>query len=515
LPFEREGPSVPASKANRHGMTTRGRSKSSETEASPLSGFACRNGQPSLVFGQRADGSIAHISEVPRGKECGCVCPACGIPLVARQGQVRDHHFGHLGAQDGRPCSTGPETALHMFAKELLARELRLTLPPVQLEDGGETWSKSPGGNYTFDRAILEHRLGNIIPDVIVTREGRDLIVEFAVTNECGPEKIARIQELDLAAVEIRLSDLRADVSKEEVEKGILDTCRRKWLHNPLFREGAAALDARRAERDRRLAELAARAASGADRRKDLPRLRTEKIRKLATDIIGQLPEHETRTFDLDAWFWRALPGRSYSMAEAVEFDLGPYTSVMSELASLLWNIRLEPLLDPDLMGLPLQAELERAVEGRRQEEELREVERRERPFRAARDRADRILQEAWAAGVDGDRWAHAKLGALGGRSPSEVAYDSDEGLDAALALLAPLARQHDIEMRREQAVAQAREGFRKVAAKVYQGQHLELFMRASHPALGRKSPNDYCVDEVSMNRCIEATLPAAKRRRW
>ena len=76
------------------------------------------------------------------------------------------------------------------------------------------------------------------------------------------------------------------------------------------------------------------------------------------------------------------------------------------------------------------------------------------------------------------------------------------------------LARQRELELRRAQAVAQAQEGCRKAAAKFLQGQHLELFMKASHPALGRKSPNDYCVDEVSMNRCIEATLPAAKRRR-
>ncbi len=451
---------------------------------------------------------------------------------MARQGQVRDHHFGHLGTSDGMPCTTGPETALHMFAKELLARELRLTLPPVQVDDGGQTWSKFSGDNYTFDSAILEHKLGGIIPDVVVTREGQDLIVEFVVTHECGPEKIAKIQELDVAAVEIYLSDLTADASKEEIEKGILDTCRRKWLHNPIFRENAAALNA-------------TRMALGDYRKRESSRLRTEKIRELATKIIKELPDNETKAFDLDAWFSRPLPGRGYSMAQAIEFDIGPYSSVISELASLLWKIRLEPSPQSDFMGLPLQAELERAletqkqeeelpieralerqrreedlrveraVERQRQDEELRETKRREGPLRIARDRADRLLQEAWAAiGADADQWVHTKLEDLGGMSPSEAACESDEGFGAALAVLKRLVRQHGPEMRRAQAAAQAREGCRKAASKVYQGQHLELFMKASHPALGRKSPNDYCVDEVSMNRCIEATLPAAKRRR-
>jgi hypothetical protein len=144
-----------------------------------------------------------------------------------------------------------------MFAKDLLARELRLTLPPAHRDSRGHTRSKFPGGNYTFDTAILENKLGDIIPDVIVTREGLDLIVEFVVTHECGPEKIAKIQELDVAAVEIYLSDLMADASKGEIEKGILDTCRRKWLHNPLIEEDVAAVDVIHIEQDRGMAEPA------------------------------------------------------------------------------------------------------------------------------------------------------------------------------------------------------------------------------------------------------------------
>ena len=39
------------------------------------------------------EGKLLHISEVPRGLACGCVCPACGDRLVARQGPLREHHF--------------------------------------------------------------------------------------------------------------------------------------------------------------------------------------------------------------------------------------------------------------------------------------------------------------------------------------------------------------------------------------------------------------------------------------
>ncbi|WP_414476433.1 hypothetical protein [Microvirga sp. M2] len=232
------------------------------TEPSPLSGFACRDGRESLVFGERPDGSIAYISEVARGIACECRCPACGTPLVARKREVK-HHFGHYGAADERPCKTGPETALHKFAKDILARRLQLFLPTLDLFNGKDRWVGFEGRTYEFDAAVLEDRLGSIVPDVIVRKGDRDLLVEFAVTHECGPEKINQIKGMDLSAIEIDLSGIDPEIeSREGLERAILDTAPRKWLHNPKLRDGHAALDALRNQRagqlDRRAAALRA-----------------------------------------------------------------------------------------------------------------------------------------------------------------------------------------------------------------------------------------------------------------
>jgi hypothetical protein len=59
---------------------------STAAEVFPLTEFACRDGRESLVFGERADGTMAHVSEVSSGLECNCVCPGCGTRLVARKG---------------------------------------------------------------------------------------------------------------------------------------------------------------------------------------------------------------------------------------------------------------------------------------------------------------------------------------------------------------------------------------------------------------------------------------------
>lgn len=240
-----------------------------EAAPAPLSGFACRDGAESLVLGERDDGSIVHISEVPSGRACLCVCPGCAAPLVARKGRVNDHHFAHAGSADGSPCRTGPETALHKFAKEILGRRLHLTLPALALEEEGDRWIRYGGGVHAFDAAILERRLGDIVPDVIVRRGDRDLLVEFAVTHACEPAKIERIRDLDVAAVEIDLSKVPRDAGRAELEAAILGSAPRAWLHNPLLAEGRAELGRRRRARADALArrgrDVAAAYASALD----------------------------------------------------------------------------------------------------------------------------------------------------------------------------------------------------------------------------------------------------------
>jgi hypothetical protein len=224
----------------------------------PLTGFACRDGRESLVFGERTDGTIAHISEVSSGLGCNCVCPGCGTRLVARKGDKKDHHFGHYGIEDGRLCQTGPETALHKFAKEVLALRLELDLPPLVIGRGPSTWVGYPGGTYGFDAALLESKLGEIVPDVIVRKGERHLLVEFVVTHACDEAKIARIVAMDVAAIEIDLSGLSRDTSRADLEQAILTTAHRKWLHNPKLRTEQAERERRTGERDRILVRAAA-----------------------------------------------------------------------------------------------------------------------------------------------------------------------------------------------------------------------------------------------------------------
>src|ERR1035438_10118103 len=67
-----------------------------------------------LPFAVRGD-KIIHVSEVKSGRQSECVCPGCETPLIARKGELRQHHFAH---DSGTSCSE--ESALHWFGKHLL-----------------------------------------------------------------------------------------------------------------------------------------------------------------------------------------------------------------------------------------------------------------------------------------------------------------------------------------------------------------------------------------------------------
>lgn len=85
-----------------------------------------------LPYGLK-DGKLVHISEVDKGKKCGCVCPACDSPLIAKKGEKTIHHFAH---DKKYICNNGVETALHIAAKDMLEKEKRIHLPTVKVFEG-------------------------------------------------------------------------------------------------------------------------------------------------------------------------------------------------------------------------------------------------------------------------------------------------------------------------------------------------------------------------------------------
>jgi len=171
---------------------------SASTSASRCSPLRDRGGAL-LPFGEASDGRLVRASAVPAGLACGCSCPGCGAPLLARRGGRRAAHFAHATR---RACAAAYETVLHRLAKQLVAGGAALHLPAVMAEHDGRRRLVRPAATVRPEAATLEPGLDGLRPDILATVAGQALLVEVAVTHPCGPGKLALIRERRLAAVE-------------------------------------------------------------------------------------------------------------------------------------------------------------------------------------------------------------------------------------------------------------------------------------------------------------------------
>ena len=182
-----------------------------------------------LSFGLR-DGELLHISEVPRGLACGCVCPACGDRLVARQGPIREHHFAHAVGHD---CRTAVETALHLATKEILANRKEIVLPSVEIKFRHRSQAIAEEQRFQLTSVAVEQRLTDFVPDVIAHVKNRPLLIEVRVTHGVEPEKLARIRSLNLSTLEIDLSAAPRDLALKDLEKLVVGPgTHKRWIHN-------------------------------------------------------------------------------------------------------------------------------------------------------------------------------------------------------------------------------------------------------------------------------------------
>ena len=197
---------------------------------------------PKLTWAFGANGEITHISEAENGLECECTCPVCGGALIARQGEVREHHFAHAKEDSGEECRHAPETALHLAAKAILEARKEIMLPVIKTSSGYADPEShmgrydpelAPPKRWPIESVTVEQRLGSIIPDLICKIDDRELLVEITVTHGVGRDKRKRIRSLGVSCLEIDLSSIGHDLPREELEKVVVDDIAyKRWLYN-------------------------------------------------------------------------------------------------------------------------------------------------------------------------------------------------------------------------------------------------------------------------------------------
>jgi hypothetical protein len=85
-----------------------------------------------------------------------------------------------------------------------------------------------------IDHVAIECRTGNVVPDVVVTSAGFQLLIEIAVTHPCDRVKLRALRRSNLATLEIKLSEEDAWLSREQLQGKLADGLQGKhWLFHP------------------------------------------------------------------------------------------------------------------------------------------------------------------------------------------------------------------------------------------------------------------------------------------
>ncbi len=191
------------------------------------------------------DGVLTHVLNVPNGKECGCLCPKCFEPLVAKaniktEKYKKEPHFAHSSGSD---CSGAYESALHLLAKKILKETKQIQLPDFHFDYN----SRNQHSIYKslkiidFEEVVDEQRLKTgeefIVADVECRRGEKKLFVEFAHTHFVDSDKKRKIKNGSFPFIEIDLSD---QILKESSIKDFLLSKSPKiyWIANPVLDKG-------------------------------------------------------------------------------------------------------------------------------------------------------------------------------------------------------------------------------------------------------------------------------------
>lgn len=185
------------------------------------------------LFALHTSNRFVHVTEVERGLACDCHCAVCGEVVLARQGDVREHHFAH--SSNAEPCASSYESDLHRFAKRVIVEAGGLVVPVTA------GISTTLGFGARLEPSLLlactdveeEVTVQDLRPDLLAaTTAGVLVAIEIAYSSFCDAAKRQTYERLQLPALEI---DLRSFTPTAfdfgQVKRAILaDTEGKTWL---------------------------------------------------------------------------------------------------------------------------------------------------------------------------------------------------------------------------------------------------------------------------------------------
>ncbi|NEI50494.1 hypothetical protein GR217_22685 [Rhizobium leguminosarum] len=261
---------------------------------------------------------------------------------------------------------------------------------------------------------------------------------------------------------------------------------------------------------------------SKAARERSRPTVRRQELDDSLEEIRDLMVPGDEGWVDADAWLDDRAGELGTTVANLLQQDDGRFDHLMGTLKKIRTSIMMmqrfqqdEP--PEDMAGLPLERFFLRLQIARFDAQEHAEKERDDHLRREAEDRVSEALQAANWVVSDPITWLDTVRPDSGGKTPRELAADSLVGLGKVLGDIAKIRALRTEEQRAENLKTTALDKLRAEVARVLPRQdHADLWIRQSRPQLDGARPQDFCVDDSTLVRCLDllAETQATKKRR-
>ncbi len=180
---------------------------------------------PPLTHALNEQGELKYVRDVPQGDECGCICPKCHEPLIAKHclNEGKIPHFAH---KSDSVCIGAQMSALHLLAQQIIKESKSVIVPKynIIIEQPLE-----------FVDVTLENQeeWKTIRPDIVgTTKDGLKWAIEIYYTNKIDRIKEEKIKNLGVICLEIDITGQ----TYESLENFLLNTpYNRGWINNPYY----------------------------------------------------------------------------------------------------------------------------------------------------------------------------------------------------------------------------------------------------------------------------------------
>jgi hypothetical protein len=185
---------------------------------------------------------LVDVADVQSGKKCGCICPSCNIPLIARKGDVNEWHFAHdsqfIEKDQELCCDFSWAVAVKMMIKQLLLEGNTLTLPEYYINFEGIGYNKIK----VTDSSTIHYNnpeLKTLACDVTVEVEGKKLGF-ILLTKHSHSFVDASFEQALFGVLAISIENIGYDDEGKAVNhlrnhlQRILEskTCAKRWLYH-------------------------------------------------------------------------------------------------------------------------------------------------------------------------------------------------------------------------------------------------------------------------------------------